>query len=160
MRIVKCAPCRDELSCRALFLQSRNKVVVFVSLDLCTVTSAFALECRKQAASALSARFDEFLIINEKNVFLSCTHTHTSPQTNETMLGFGYASEKYMTFLQKTVVSTVLDACVAADSQGNRRPPRSHAAIEPLYQPARACCGHRVGGGGGQAPKEGRGDVV
>ena len=47
------------------------------------------------------------------------------------MLGFGYASEKYMTFLQKTVVSTVLDACVAADNQGNavvrhvRTPPLS-----------------------------------
>jgi hypothetical protein len=102
-RDAPCEPCRDELSCRALYIESDQSVVI-ISLDLISISAAAALRYRKAVASACPK------LRGPETVLLCCTHTHTAPQTQDGMLGFGHASESYMATLERAILSTVTAA--------------------------------------------------
>ena len=122
-----CEPCTDPnaLTARALFLEGGGTSAAIVALDLIGVSAAFAMQCRQQAASAISkAGF------TANNVLVCCTHTHTGPSTHDDMIGFGSASSAYMASVLAAVVSAVAEAASAAQPAAlfhARTPPLSLA---------------------------------
>ena len=103
-RTAPCEPCRDELTCRALYIESPGGIATcIVSLDLIAIHHTFAGRCSATVAASQPK-------LHSTRVLICCTHTHTGPQTGTQMLGFGHASEGYMALLEQTIVKTVCSA--------------------------------------------------
>ena len=78
---------------------------MFVSLDLIGITAALAKELQTKMATAL-----EWPGGDASRIMISCTHTHTGPQTNGQFLGMGHATEAYMEQLTASIVEAALQA--------------------------------------------------
>ena len=127
-RTSTCEPCRDELSCRALLLETEKAAICIIALDLINIDSAFALSARERVASILNSRDGKHAKATPVGILICCTHNHTSPQTSTPMLGFGHASKAYMAALEEAIVASVQEAA------GGMRGPATirHVRTPPL----------------------------
>ena len=86
----------DSLEANALALRCGEKILVFISVDNCGLAPTCVFDrCRERAARAAGTSPDA--------VFLSATHTHTSPVWGETG---DAASEAYTKWLEHRIADT------------------------------------------------------
>ena len=122
----KCTGIHDNLYCTATYIYEtkvpgavekitkenlppsyNDMPVILISLDLIGTSAEFAKKCQKEIAIALNWPSS---FAYEDRIVVSCTHTHTGPQTNQYFIGMGHATDKYMLELIETIVLTVNDA--------------------------------------------------
>ena len=112
-----CPPCRDELSCRVLYLAAGGKGALIIALDLIGVSARFASRVREAACAAAKQPG-----LTPAQCLVCCSHTHNGPQTHEDMVGFGHASAEYM----DSIVAAASSA--AAEAVSRARPDHFHHA--------------------------------
>ena len=122
----KCTGIHDNLYCTATYIYEtkvpgavekitkenlppsyNDMPIILISLDLIGTSAEFAKKCQKEIAIALNWPSS---FAYEDRIVVSCTHTHTGPQTNQYFIGMGHATDKYMLELIETIVLTVNDA--------------------------------------------------
>lgn len=97
----------DPLLSSAVCLKNKDKAVMMIALDLLFIEQETARELRK----AIQAETG----IDEKNVFISCTHTHSGPLTVKVVAWKNDPTVpeidmEYMQFLKDTIVASALEA--------------------------------------------------
>jgi neutral ceramidase len=118
----QCTGIHDHLYCTATYVyqttleldESNNKSaiktsyednpIILISLDLVGTSAQFANQCQKEIALALNWPTNSTC---RERIIISCTHTHTGPQTNPYFIGMGHASDAYMSQLMKSICLTV-----------------------------------------------------
>ena len=108
----KCTGIHDNLYCTATYIYEtkvpgavekitkenlppsyNDMPIILISLDLIGTSAEFAKKCQKEIAIALNWPSS---FAYEDRIVVSCTHTHTGPQTNQYFIGMGHATDKYM----------------------------------------------------------------
>ena len=75
--------------------------IILISLDLVGTSVPFAKQCQNEIAQALNWPTNSTC---RERIIISCTHTHTGPQTNSYFIGMGHASDAYMSHLIKNAI--------------------------------------------------------
>eukprot|EP00039_Didymoeca_costata_P003600 m.68623 g.68623 ORF g.68623 m.68623 type:complete len:922 (-) comp11986_c0_seq1:86-2851(-) len=93
----------DKLEVTVLVVQSNMRAII-VSLDLVGISVSFSK--KMEARLKQEHGFEDQTL----DVFISCTHTHTGPQTHDGMIGMGNANTEYMDLLENAVYDAARDA--------------------------------------------------
>ncbi len=136
-RSVRFTGVRDPLFARALVIDADALRYVLISVDSILDSYGFVRDASSRIASVLG--------IDADNVFITCTHTHSSPliDRNDTRLGVEYGP-----FVTERIVQSAIEAnrnCVDAavslsagsvhDVLYNRRPLLRNGRIPELHRP-------------------------
>ena len=89
---------KDNLEANILILESQDKRIIFIQLDLLFVGK----EIREELIMNLNQK------IEAKELFLSASHTHFAPSTNPSLKRLGMASQDYINFVVKKISSKLL----------------------------------------------------
>ncbi len=97
----------DPLLSSALCLKNNGKSVIMIALDLLFIEQETARELRKEIQKRTG--------IDEKNIFISCTHTHSGPLTVKVVAWKNDPTVpeidmEYMRFLKDTIVASAVEA--------------------------------------------------
>lgn len=86
----------DNIYTKALFFEFKGVQVLFIANDIIGISGNLTDEiCRK---------ISEITKIPDKNIFLSCTHTHSAPATIE-LTGCGVVNKTYLKYFKQKVIN-------------------------------------------------------
>ncbi|MHB9133579.1 MAG: hypothetical protein ACYDBB_21150 [Armatimonadota bacterium] len=86
---------QDDLTARAVAIESAGQRVILISCDLIGFTIAFSDAIRREIAAALG--------VPAQQILLACTHTHTGP-ASMSLEGIGVSDDCYLADLQQWIV--------------------------------------------------------
>lgn len=119
-----CQGVKDDLLAHCVCLKEESKTVFLVSLDLVGLSA----ETVAELSAAVREECGLLRPLETADVFVSCSHTHCSPQTHTSFIGMGHADrERYM---KPVLFAAVTQVCLSpilllATSQPRvARPPR------------------------------------
>ena len=149
----------DPLTASCLYLENEENAILFIGLDLLSLSRAYILQLRKQIAKESG--------IPENNIMVSCSHSHSAPALaggldTESQAADHHATPEYIRFVLDAALSLAdrakstavpcevgFGAAECGPAQGiggNRRDPENGPSDPHVYAlAARDLCGKVIG---------------
>jgi len=89
----------SKLFINTIFIQNKKNKVLFITLDLIYVGDKFCEDIKKIIKNKYN--------INERNILINATHTHSSPLIENNVLNPAQVNSSYIKFLRKKVLISV-----------------------------------------------------
>lgn len=93
---------RDRLWARAMAVEQAGQRVVVISCDLVAISAADTQEVRR--------RVEEATHLDGSTLMISCSHTHSGPDTWRGLIGWGGMDEPYMQLLPRRIARAAIEA--------------------------------------------------
>jgi len=98
----------DPLLASALYLENDSEALMMIAVDILFLNSKTICEIRKKIATTT--------VLKESNILISCTHTHSGPETLSRAWKTGIIDVEYMDLLKENIVKAGVKAATAKKS--------------------------------------------